>query len=64
LDANRDDHLDRDGTTILRTFLDRTAEKELVIDLGAEPARWLLEMPVMPFACTRSFTERVELPCT
>jgi hypothetical protein len=25
---------------------------------------WLLEMPVMPIAFTRSSTERVDIPCT
>lgn len=25
---------------------------------------WLLEMPLMPIACTTSSTDRVEMPCT
>ena len=35
-------------------------------DLIAQHRRetWLLEMPLMPMACTRSSTERVEMPCT
>ena len=43
---------------------DRPIEEGLhpAVDLLAQPATWLLEMPLMPMALTRSSTERVEMP--
>ena len=79
VDADRDNHRDRHDAAVLAHLhvggvdpqirpvaLDRTAEERLhlVIDLADSRETWLLEMPVMPIACTRSSTERVETPCT
>lgn len=36
----------------------------LAVDLLARRDTWLLEMPAMPMALTRSSTERVEMPYT
>jgi hypothetical protein len=37
----------------------------LLVDLAAQAVDLsLFEMPLMPMACTRSPTERVEMPCT
>jgi len=46
--------------------LDRPAQERLhlLVDLVAQPATWLLEMPLIPIALTSSSTERVETPCT
>ena len=44
---------------------DRPVEEglHLAVDLLAQPRlTWLLEMPLMPMALTRSSTERVEMP--
>ena len=80
VDADRDDHRDRDDAAVLAHLhvggvdpeirpvaLDRPVEEglHLVVDLLAQPAdTWLLEMPLMPMALTRSSTERVETPWT
>ena len=79
VDADRNDHRDRDDAAILAHFhvggvdpqirpvaLDRTSEERLhlVVDSPHSRETWLLEMPVMPIAWTRSSTERVETPCT
>lgn len=37
---------------------------DLAVDLFAQPADLVLEMPLMPMALTRSSTERVEIPWT
>ena len=77
VDADRDDHRDRDDVTVAARLhigrvqpdigplaLQRPVEegRDLAVDLAAQPATWLLEMPVMPIARTNSSTERVETP--
>ena len=80
VDADRDDHRDRDDAPVLAHLhvggvdpqigpvaFDRAVEEglHLVVDLLAQPRlTWLLEMPLMPIALTRSSTERVEMPWT
>ena len=77
VDADGDDDGDRDDAAGLADLhvggvdpqirpvaLDRPVEEGLhpLVDLLAQPATWLLEMPLMPMALTRSSTERVEMP--
>ena len=77
VDADGDDGRDRDDATaapdleiggidpeIWPFALDGSVEEgfDLVVDLLASRETWLLEMPLMPMALTRSSTERVEMP--
>ena len=80
VDADGDDHGDRDDAAVLAHLhvggvdpeigpvaFDRPVEEglHLAVDLLAQPRlTWLLEMPLMPIALTRSSTERVEMPWT
>src|SRR3954447_4454742 len=77
IDANRDDHRDRDDVAVAaRLHIGRVQpdigplpssgrSRKPVILLSISPHSrdtWLLEMPVMPIARTSSSTERVETP--
>ena len=79
VDADRDDHRDRDDAAVLAHLhvggvdpqigpvaLDRAVEEglHLVVDLLAQPADLALGDAAHPHRLTRSSTERVETPCT
>jgi hypothetical protein len=79
VDADRDDDGDRDDAAglahlhiggvepdIWPVAFQRAVQEglHLVVDSPHSRDTWLLEMPDIPMACTRSSTERVEMPWT
>lgn len=77
VDADGDDHRDRDDLMIPATFhlggvqpyirpvaLDRAVEEGVytLIDLGTQAGDLALLMPSIPMSLTRSSTDRVEMP--
>src|SRR5215211_6983191 len=72
-DGHRDDapvlthlHVGRIDPQVGPVALDRAGKKAFTLSSISAHSRltWLLEMPVMPIACTKSSTARVETPCT
>jgi hypothetical protein len=75
IDADRDNHRDRhDAAVLAHLHVHRygqspsTGRARNAFTLSSisphSGLTWLLEMPLIPIACTRSSTDRVETPCT
>jgi len=75
VDADRDDHRDGDDAAILAHLHIGGVDPQIGLrsrgrerpspgrrSRGQSRLTWLLEMPLMPIACSRSLTERVEPP--